>query len=258
MLTIGELAAFAGVSTRTIRYYHGLGLLPEPARDESGYRRYDADDVVRLVRIVALAAAGVPLVKVGDLLDADDATFAAEVRQVHTALRAEIRRLTTLRTTLADLGSRDRLALPDSLAAAIEHIRERGAPARYVDLYRDSWILAHAIYPEAIAAWVAAESIYTDPEYLDLLARMLHLAEADLDDPRLAELAVDSAAWMVRNRAAVDTSEHAELFADERSNRILTQQWVMTPAWDRLSELVLDEARALGLDVGPPPSRDGT
>ena len=93
MLTIGELAAFAGVSTRTVRYYHGLGLLPEPSRDESGYRRYTADDVVRLVRVVALAAAGVPLARVGDLLEADGRTVAEEVQEVDADLRAEIRRL---------------------------------------------------------------------------------------------------------------------------------------------------------------------
>jgi hypothetical protein len=42
MLTIGQLAAYAGVTVRAVRHYHQIGLLPEPERDASGYRRYGA------------------------------------------------------------------------------------------------------------------------------------------------------------------------------------------------------------------------
>ncbi len=42
MITIGQLARYAGVSTKTIRVYHDKGLLAEPDRDTSGYRRYTA------------------------------------------------------------------------------------------------------------------------------------------------------------------------------------------------------------------------
>ena len=61
MLTIGQLAAYAGVTVRAVRHYHAKGLLPEPIRDPSGYRRYDAAAVVELIRIKTLAEAGVPL-----------------------------------------------------------------------------------------------------------------------------------------------------------------------------------------------------
>ncbi len=42
MLTISQLAAYAGVTVRAVRHYHQIGLLPEPERDASGYRRYGA------------------------------------------------------------------------------------------------------------------------------------------------------------------------------------------------------------------------
>ena len=61
MLTISQLAAYAGVTVRAVRHYHHIGLLPEPERDHSGYRRYDAAAVVDLIRIRTLAEAGVPL-----------------------------------------------------------------------------------------------------------------------------------------------------------------------------------------------------
>lgn len=39
-MRIGELAAAVGVTTRTVRHYHHLGLLPEPERLSNGYRNY--------------------------------------------------------------------------------------------------------------------------------------------------------------------------------------------------------------------------
>jgi len=53
-----------------VRHYHQRGLLAEPVRDASGYRRYDASAVVDLIRIRTLAQAGVPLAKIEELLSA--------------------------------------------------------------------------------------------------------------------------------------------------------------------------------------------
>ena len=61
MLTIGQLARYTSVPAKTVRYYHSIGLLPEPARDTSGYRRYGAGDAIALMKVRALAEAGIPL-----------------------------------------------------------------------------------------------------------------------------------------------------------------------------------------------------
>src|ERR1700733_12047434 len=82
MLTIGQLAAYAGVTVRAVRHYHHIGLLPEPERDASGYRRYGATAVVSLIKIRTLANAGVPLSQVAELLRADAAAFAEAVRRI--------------------------------------------------------------------------------------------------------------------------------------------------------------------------------
>ena len=47
-LKIGALAKLSGATTKTIRYYELLGLLPKPERTDSGYRLYDEKDVERL------------------------------------------------------------------------------------------------------------------------------------------------------------------------------------------------------------------
>ena len=49
MITIGQLAAYAGVTIKAIRHYHERGLLAEPPRDASGYRRYTAEHGIQLV-----------------------------------------------------------------------------------------------------------------------------------------------------------------------------------------------------------------
>ncbi|MBW3631274.1 MAG: MerR family DNA-binding transcriptional regulator [Gemmatimonadetes bacterium] len=47
-MTIGELAAEAGVNVQTVRYYERRGLLPQPERTASGYRQYDVEALERL------------------------------------------------------------------------------------------------------------------------------------------------------------------------------------------------------------------
>ena len=43
LVSIGQLAKAAGVSSRTIRYYEELGILPEPRRSAGGTRKYPSE-----------------------------------------------------------------------------------------------------------------------------------------------------------------------------------------------------------------------
>jgi DNA-binding transcriptional MerR regulator len=99
MLTIGQLAAYAGVTVRAVRHYHQIGLLPEPERDASGYRRYGARAVVSLIKIRTLASAGVPLSQIGRLLEADTPAFAEAISMIDGHLREEIERLEAARNS---------------------------------------------------------------------------------------------------------------------------------------------------------------
>lgn len=93
MITIGQLATYIGVSTKTIRVYHDKGLLPEPDRDASGYRRYSANDAIELIKIRTLAEAGVPLARIRDLRSAADEEFRQELREIDDQLTVRIRGL---------------------------------------------------------------------------------------------------------------------------------------------------------------------
>ncbi|MFF4584274.1 MerR family transcriptional regulator [Streptomyces sp. NPDC001388] len=71
-MRIGELAEAVGVTTRTVRHYHHLGLLPEPERRANGYRDYTLRHAVTLARIRRLTELGLGLAEARDVL-ADDA-----------------------------------------------------------------------------------------------------------------------------------------------------------------------------------------
>lgn len=197
MLTISQLAAYAGVTVRAVRHYHAKGLLPEPDRDHSGYRRYDAAAVVQLVRIRTLADAGVPLSRVSELLDADEDEFAAAVEQIDRRLRAEIRELQRHRHRIAKLASGDSLTLPPEAVAYVDRMRELGFPQRLIEVERDSWILIAAQMPEAVADLMEIKQLQLEHEGL----RRLYLDIGDLvdcgpDDPRLPALADRVAAFI--------------------------------------------------------------
>ena len=81
-LTIGRLAAAAGVNVETIRYYQRRGLMSEPAKPMNGQRRY-ADDAVRRVRFIKRAQVlGLTLEEIASLLELDEAHACAETRDL--------------------------------------------------------------------------------------------------------------------------------------------------------------------------------
>jgi DNA-binding transcriptional MerR regulator len=192
MMTIGQLAAYAGVTVRAVRHYHQVGLLPEPERDASGYRRYGAMAVVSLIKIRTLAGAGVPLSQIGQMLEADAPAFAEAVRRIDGQLREEIERLEISRKQIAQLAAGDSLALPPEVTSYLDRLRAIGVSARMVEAERDGWILVTARWPDRIREVITSKHAQLDDPQLVRLYRVLsELLESDVadDDPRPAEAA---------------------------------------------------------------------
>jgi DNA-binding transcriptional MerR regulator len=96
MLKVGELAALANLTVRTLHHYDSIGLLRPSARSDAGYRLYDRDDVARLHRIQALRAFGMSLSDIGLTLDSPAGSPLAIIDRQLEALEdrmAEARRL---------------------------------------------------------------------------------------------------------------------------------------------------------------------
>lgn len=115
-MQIGELAKRAGVAIDTVRYYEREGLLPKPLRQRSGYRRYEADDVLRLRFIRRAKALGFTLEEIAALLalSAGRTGDMAELKQA-----AELR-LQALDTRIAEL-ERVRAGLQQLVTACPGH-----------------------------------------------------------------------------------------------------------------------------------------
>jgi DNA-binding transcriptional MerR regulator len=189
MLTIGQLASYAGVTVRAVRHYHAKGLLPEPERDHSGYRRYDAHAVVELIKIRTLADAGVPLARVRELLGASEEDFKAAVADIDRRLRSEIRELQRHRERIAQLAAGDSLALPPEAVAYLDRLRALGLPELLVEGERDSWILVAAQLPEQMAFYMAMkQQQLDDPATVELYRDIADAITWQADDPRLDAL----------------------------------------------------------------------
>lgn len=72
-MRIGELGEAVGLTTKTIRYYESIGLLPATERTASGYRVYGPDAVERLRFVKQAQASGLTLAEIGSILEIKDA-----------------------------------------------------------------------------------------------------------------------------------------------------------------------------------------
>ena len=233
VLTIGQLAAFAGCTTKAVRVYHERGLLPEPERDHSGYRRYGADAVVELVRIVTLVRSGVPLAEIPTLLALHGDEHDAAVARIDQELQERIAELARRRAALTKLREPDRMCLPDTANAYLDRLRSHGLSERYVAIERQGWILALALLPEQFEHDLAVKAaMLDDPEYVALTAGYDAALDWSPDDPRLVDLAAASVALAERHAHDWEGAAPPQLVAG-----VLDSIAVEAPAWDRLRRM---------------------
>jgi DNA-binding transcriptional MerR regulator len=250
VLTIGQVAAYAGVTVRAVRHYHQRGLLAEPARDSSGYRSYGADAVVDLIRIKTLSGAGVPLARIQELLNAEPEQFSQAIAQIDEALTAKIRDLTDHRRRLGELDGGESLFLPAEFVDYLDQLRALGVSPRAVRLERDGWILLVAGSPRLATELLKQKIVdLQNPEFRAIYLAYDQSFDWDPTDPRLEELA-NAVVCFVGHRPAkpvveaIPKSEQDEtavaiaLLSSDTGNS--------SPAWDRLTELCRDK-----LEAGP-------
>ena len=118
-LTIGQIAARAGVHKETIRYYQSLGLVDEPARRLGSVRRYGDAAIARLRFIKRAQQLGFSLDEVKKLLLLEDGQNCSETRKL-----AE-QKLGVIKDRIADLNRMRRL-----LQGLIKDCERGGRPRR--------------------------------------------------------------------------------------------------------------------------------
>lgn len=105
-----QVARLADVNLDTVRYYERRGLLPEPRRTASGYRRYEAEHVAHIRFIKRAQNLGFSLEEIRELLElrADPGT-GDEIRQITAQkvreIDAKIHDLQRIREKLIELSA---------------------------------------------------------------------------------------------------------------------------------------------------------
>jgi MerR family copper efflux transcriptional regulator len=116
-LTIGQFAKEAGIGVETVRYYQRRGLIREPERSNSAYRRYGLEDLDRLRFIRKAQAAGFTLSEIRELL---------ELRDDPDATRGDVRSRSAAKIAEIDQKIRDLQEMREALARLIESCEGEG------------------------------------------------------------------------------------------------------------------------------------
>lgn len=237
MITIGQLAAYAGVTIKAVRHYHKRGLLEEPPRDSSGYRRYTAQHAIDLVKIKTLAEAGVPLARIKELLAVDPDRFVAAIADIDRNLQERAEELRHTRERIARLRAGDRLFVSAEVADYLDQLLELGVSARSVQLERDGWILMQSASPKNAAIWLADKrDAIDDPEFRAIYLEYDAAFDWSPDDPRLYTLADRSERWLASRSGRLQGGERS-VQDSTIAQLVTTSVGASSPAWDRLREI---------------------
>ncbi|WP_125099632.1 MerR family transcriptional regulator [Leucobacter chromiireducens] len=138
----GELARLAGVTVRTLRHYHQLGILPEPARGRNGYREYSVSELIRVLRIRRLASIGIALEDTPALIDSPASASAVVLDELDARLVAQIEQLSAQRAVIRELRVLGAAPdLPPELAPFLLADEDAGMPPEVLSVDREQSVL---------------------------------------------------------------------------------------------------------------------
>ena len=100
---IGELAAEAGITVRTLRHYDRIGLLVPSERSEGGHRLYSHPDLARLYRIVALRSLDFGLADIASALESEPEALPALIQRQLERVESDLALQARLRSRLQHL-----------------------------------------------------------------------------------------------------------------------------------------------------------
>ena len=100
MYTVKGLSELAGISIRTLHYYHEIGLLKPSHIGENGYRFYEDEDIFRLQQILFYRELDLSLDEIKAILRMPDFDMLAALRSHREGLAARIQRLRSLMQTI--------------------------------------------------------------------------------------------------------------------------------------------------------------
>ncbi|SDZ22338.1 DNA-binding transcriptional regulator, MerR family [Micromonospora pattaloongensis] len=137
--SIQELARAAGTTSRTLRHYGQLGLLPPTRIGRNGYRYYDRESLLRLQRILLLRELGLGLPAIAEVLDGQRDTAVAlrtHVRLLEQERQRLARQIESVTTTLRRMEGGEQL-MAEEMFDGFDHTRYAGEVTQRWG--RDAW-----------------------------------------------------------------------------------------------------------------------
>lgn len=192
--SIADVARMSGVTSRTLRHYDEIGLLPPAGTASNGHRYYEEDDLLRLQQILLMRELGLGLREIAAVLDSQ-VDRVAVLREHHERLLAERDRLGTLARTVArtiteleedtamgktaKTTKATKINRPENLFEGFEHDPEVDAEARerWPEAWEESQQKSAAMTPADMEQWQR-----------EVTAQMIRFAEfmtagTPVDDP---------------------------------------------------------------------------
>lgn len=258
-LLIGEIAELLGITTKTIRHYEKIGLLNEAERTFSGYRLYDAQDLLRLYRIKQLQELGLSLERIRTFLTEPEQTQSAEdiLRSLEAEITAQITELEARRNQIQEMLAQapvDILKQPQEVPPSIkllqEYLGEQAGIDTTVGNYTDKlgaqldvFLWRHAEYQDQQRELI--QELAAQPEaraqIATLMGRIAALDKGELKADELSGLADE----IVRYRLENPILSKMMTFCDkldwphaEMLGQILTGSMELTPRQRQLFDLV--------------------
>ncbi|AEW95312.1 MULTISPECIES: MerR family transcriptional regulator [Streptomycetaceae] len=236
--SVGQVAAFTGVTVRTLHHYDRTGLLTPDDRSPAGYRRYDDGDLARLQQILFYRELGFPLEEIAEIMKDPQANAVHHLRARHRALTEQIARL----RRLVEVAER---------AMAVERTGVRLSPEERFEVFGEVGFDLTYVSD--------AEARYGDSErYRQAMSRAAAHTKEDW-----RELMAEAADWRQRLLAVFDSGAAADgpaamELAEEHRGHI--SRWFTScpyPMHRRLADDYVTDPRAFALVVPATEQRPG-
>ncbi len=195
-----QLADLVGVSVRTLRHYHQIGLLAEPERSYNDYRLYDLDHVLQLLRIRRLSSLGLSLGVITTMLDNLEGMDSRNVlEQLDRDLEQQIRDLKNKRRTVhAILRSGTTLDVLPEFAEYINVLKSNGTGSDSIEADKLLIEIVNGVgQPEEIQTLHELLQFITEEPYVTLFNNLdtrFQDINADSSEQDISELSHDYAA----------------------------------------------------------------
>ncbi|MFF8459088.1 MerR family transcriptional regulator [Streptomyces albidoflavus] len=229
--TVGQVAAVAGVTVRTLHHYDAIGLLSPSGRSAAGHRRYGDGDLDRLQRILFHRALGFALDEIAALLDDPEADPRAHLRRQHALLTDRIETLRRMADAVAAAMEAAQMGINLTPEEKFE-VFEGYDPDQYADEARQRWGHTDA-YRESqrrTASYTKADWQRLKDEFDALHARVAELLAQGV--PADAPEAMDAAE---EHRRFIDGAHYP---CDARMHTCLADMYVADPRFTATYEAI--------------------